>query len=142
MFIPTPNDPYVELEHQGIDYSCCRDFDYISRYRGLRQIVHNPNNIDSRMIAFETPNPFTSSGTEVTWHEVTSQEENRLDLIAQKTLGSAQYGWVIAYFNTIEDGYSCHVGQKLMIPKTITQLMQSGEILQNVTALKLNLGSE
>lgn len=142
MFILTPNDPYKTLEHKGIDYSCCRDFDYISRYRGLRQIVHNPDDIDERMITLENPNAFVTTNASLTWHEVTSDEENRLDLIANKYLGSAQYNWVIAYFNDIEDGYSCYIGQKLRIPRSITSLMQSGEILQNVTALKLNLGSE
>lgn len=142
MFILTPTNPYDKLEHKGIDYSCCRDFNYISRYRGLRQVVHSPEDLDERLVALETPNPFTSHDIEITWHEVTSSEENRLDLIAYKYLGSAQYGWVIAYFNTIEDGFSCHTGQKLMIPKGITYLMQSGEILQNITALRLNLGSE
>lgn len=142
MFILTPNEPYSELEHKGIDYSCCRDFNYISRYRGLRQVIHSPDDLEDRMVALENPNPFTSANMEIIWHEVTNSEENRLDLIAYKYLGSAQYGWVIAYFNTIEDGFTCHTGQKLMIPTGITSLMQSGEILQNVTALKLNLGSE
>lgn len=142
MFILTPTEPYVELEHKGIDYSVCRGFDYISRYRGLRQVIHNPDDQSERIVALESPNPFISTNTDVTYHEVTSSEENRLDLIAYKYLGSAKYGWVIAYFNSIEDGFSCATGQKLMIPNSITALMQSGEILQNVSALKLNLGSE
>lgn len=142
MFILTPNDSYVELEHKGIDYTACRDFDYISRYRGLRQVIHNPDDLTDRMVTLEAPNPFVSNDLDVVWHEVTSSEQNRLDLIAYKYLGSAQYSWVIAYFNNISDGFSCHTGQKLRIPRSITALMQSGEILQNVTALKLNLGSE
>lgn len=142
MFILTPNNSYVELDHQGIDYTACRDFNYISRYRGLRQVIHSPDDLTDRMVTLETPNAFTSNNLDVIWHEVTSAEENRLDVIAYKRLGSAQYAWVIAYFNNITDGFSCHTGQKLKIPRSITALMQSGEILQNVTALKLNLGSE
>lgn len=142
MFILTPNDPYVSLDHKGIDYSCCRDFDYISRYRGLRQVIHNPEDIDNRMIALESPNPFITNNIDVLWHEVESNEQNRLDIIAYKYLGSAQYAWVIAYFNNIEDGYTCQTGQKLVIPRSITSLMQSGEVLQNISALRLNLGSE
>lgn len=142
MDVPNLNRPYRELEHEGIDYSCCRDFDYISRYRGLRQVVHNPDNIDDRYVSLETPNPFISNDTEVIWHEVLGDEINRLDLLANRYLGSAQYSWVIAYFNGIEDGYSCHLGQKLKIPTSITDLMNTGEILQSVTALTLNLGSE
>ena len=83
----------------------------------------------------------TSSGAR-SWHEVESVEENRLDLIAYKYLGSASYSWVIAYFNQIEDGFTCRLGQKLMIPKSVTDLMQTGEILQPVTALTLNLARE
>ena len=142
MFILNTNEPYATLDHKGIDYSCCKEFEYISRYRGLRQVVRNPDDSDDRFITFETPNPFISSNVRVIWYEVTSSEQNRLDLIAYKYLGSAQYNWVIAYFNEIEDGFSCRTGQKLMIPVGITELMQSGEILQNITALKLNLGSE
>jgi hypothetical protein len=63
-------------------------------------------------------------------------------LIAEKFLGSASYAWVIAYFTQIEDGFTCRLGQQLKIPKSITDLMRSGEILQSVTALTLNLGSE
>lgn len=142
MFILNPTEPYSVLEHKGITYSSCRDFNYISRYRGLRQVIHSPEDLDDRLVALESPNPFVSTNLEVKWHEVTNDEENRLDLIAFKYLGSAQYGWVIAYFNTIEDGFSCYNGQKLMIPTGITDLMKSGEILQNVTALRLNLSSE
>lgn len=142
MNIPTLERPYENLDHKGITYSCCRDFAYISRYRGLRQVIHNPNDIDERMILLETPNPFTSQQTEVRWHEVTSSEVNRLDIIANKYLGSPSYAWVIAYFNNIEDGFTCNTGQKLMIPTSITNLMNNGEILSNVTALQLNLGSE
>lgn len=138
----TPDRPYDELEHKGIKYTACRDFDHISRYRGLRQVIHNPNDNDDRMILLETPNAFISNQTNIIWHEVESTEVNRLDLIANKYLGSASYAWVIAYFNEIEDGYTCSMGQKLKIPKTITSLMNSGEILQTVTALQLNLGEE
>lgn len=142
MFILKPVEPYKILDHKGIDYSCCRDFSYISRYRGLRQVIHSPEDLDDRLIGLETPNPFISTNVEIRWHEVTNAEQNRLDLIANRYLGSPQYGWVIAYFNSIEDGFTCYTGQKLMIPTSITDLMQSGEILQNVSALQLNLGSE
>lgn len=142
MKIHTPDRLYDKLEHKGITYSCCRDFDYISRYRGLRQVIHNPDDLSDRMILLETPNPFISQNSEIIWHEVTNSETNRLDLIAYKYLGSTSYAWVIAYFNDIEDGYSCNTGQKLMIPTSITNLMNNGEILESVTALRLNLGSE
>ena len=95
-----------------------------------------------RLVSLESPNPLQIQNVPIIYHEVENSEVNRLDLIADKYLGSAQYSWVIAYFNNISDGFSCNTGQKLMIPTSITALMASGELLQNVTALKLNLGSE
>jgi hypothetical protein len=132
--------PYSTIPHEGIAYSVCVDYNHISRYRNLRQVVHLPNSSD-RYITLETVNPF-SSNLEVQYHEVTLQEENRLDLIANKYLGSATYSWVIAYFNEIEDGYTVREGQIIIIPKNITSLLSKGEILAPVTALKLNLGEE
>lgn len=133
--------PYKEIEHTGIAYLNCKPFNHISRYRNLRQVSHNPNSID-KYTTLETINPFVTN-TEVIYHEVTVEEENRLDLIAYKELGSATYSWVIAYFNRIEDGYTVREGQKLVIPKKgVTALLEKGEILAPVSALKLNLGEE
>ena len=54
----------------------------------------------------------------------------------------ATYGWVIAYFNSIEDGYTVREGQRLVLPGSVTALLSKGEILAPITALKLNLGEE
>ena len=132
--------PYKTLDYKGIQYASCRDFNHISRYRGLRQVIHSPNEPD-RLVTLETPNPFTTS-TDVNYYEVSSDTENRLDLIAYRFLGSAQYAWVIAYFNGIEDGFTCREGQRLAIPKSISSLFNTGEILQAIPASTLNLGSE
>lgn len=94
------------------------------------------------MVVLETVNPFTNVNISFRYHEVLANEENRLDLLAHEYLGSAEYGWVIAYFNDITDGYTVRPGQRIKIPKDITSLMNTGEILQSVTALQLNLGSE
>lgn len=131
--------PYDELDHEGIIYSVCRDFNHISRYRNLRQVVHRPG--PDRYVTLETVNPFVTN-TEIKYHEVTSTEVDRLDLIAESELGSATYGWVIAYFNSIEDGYTVREGQRLVIPNSVTALLSTGEILAPITALKLNLGEE
>lgn len=135
------NHPYQEIPYEGIQYTNCRDYSHISRYKGLRQVVHNPDNTDERYMALETVNPFTTNA-EVDYYEVPSRYENRLDIIAYEELGSASYAWVIAYFNNIEDGFSVHEGQLIKIPKNISSLFNSGEILQTVPALGLNLGSE
>lgn len=135
------NHPYQEIPYEGIQYTNCRDYGHISRYKGLRQVVHNPDNTDERYMALETVNPFTTN-SDVDYYEVPSRYENRLDIIAYEELGSASYAWVIAYFNNIEDGFSVHEGQLIKIPKNISSLFNSGEILQTVPALGLNLGSE
>lgn len=132
--------PYDEIEHKGIAYSTCKDFNHISRYRNLRQVVHDPDSFD-RCITLETVNPFVTH-TVVKYHEVTVVEENRLDIIAEKELGSATYSWVIAYYNHIEDGYTVREGQRLIIPTSVTALLGKGEILAPITAVKLNLGEE
>lgn len=132
--------PYNVIEYNGIQYTTCRDFDHVSRYKGHRQVIHNADG-DDRFVTLEIPNAF-SSNLDVEYYEVPKTEENRLDIIAYKKLGSANYAWVIAYFNSIEDGFSCHEGQLLQIPNNITSLFNSGEILATVSALNLNLGSE
>ena len=132
---------YKTIEHEGIVYSTCKDFNHISRYRNLRQVVHLPNSTD-RYETLETSNAFVTH-TEIIYHEVTVNEVNRLDLIAQQELGLATYGWVIAYFNNIEDGYSVMEGQKLKIPKKgVTSLLNKGEVLAPISKTKLNLGEE
>ena len=132
--------PYTELEHEGIVYSSCKEFDHISRYRNLRQVVHCPDVIE-RYITLETVNPFTTH-TKVKYHEVTALEENRLDLIAEAELGSATYAWVVAYFNSIEDGFTVSEGQRLVIPESVTALLSNGEILAPIAYTRLNLGEE
>ena len=132
--------PYDTIEYSGIQYTTCREYNHISRYKGLRQIIHNADNED-RFMSHETSNPFETHA-EVQYYEVPATEENRLDMIAYKTLGDAQYAWVIAYFNSIEDGFSCREGQVLAIPNSISSLFNSGEILASVPATSLNLGTE
>lgn len=136
--------PYYKIPYSGIAYGHCVDYDHISRYKGLRQVTHNANSDTTnsdRFITLETPNPFTSNA-EVSFYDVPYQEENRLDVIAYKKLGSAQYAWIIAYFNGIEDGFTVREGTRLRIPNNISQLFNSGEILASVSALTLNLGTE
>lgn len=132
--------PYTTIPHEGIVYSVCRDFNHISRYRDLRQVIHYSD--EGRHSILETANPFVTN-LQVKYHEVLATEENRLDIIAEKELGSATYSWVLAYFNRIEDGFTVREGQKLVFPKDgVTALLNNGEVLAPITALKLNLGEE
>lgn len=141
MIIQDTLKPYKELEYSGIQYTNCRDYQHICRYKGLRQVIHNYNDIDTRFTALETVNVFSPT-ISVVYHTVGPDEENRIDLLAYKYLGSANYAWVISYLNKIEDGYTIHSGQVLAIPTDISTLFNQDEILGNVNALKLNLGTE
>lgn len=133
--------PYDVMDHTPIQYGVCRDYNHLCRHRGLRQVVHDPSNEDIRFVALENANPFQTQA-EVTYYEVPLAHENRLDLIAQKLLGSPQYRWIIAYFNGIEDGYSVKEGQVIKCPKNISTLFNKGEILSPINPLQLNLGTE
>lgn len=133
--------PYDSLPYVPIQYGTCRDYNHLSRYRGLRQVVHDPSNENDRFTSLETPNPFTSHA-DVTYYEVPPMHENRLDLIADKLLGSAQYRWVLAYFNGIADGYTVKEGQVLICPNSVSTLFNKGEVLAPINPLQLNLGTE
>lgn len=132
--------PYDVIQKRGIEYSVCKDYDHISRYRGLRQVIHCPTDSD-RITTLETPNPFITN-TEVYYYEVPNKYENRIDLIARDELGSCEYAWVISYFNRIEDGFTVNAGQRLVIPKSFYDLFNTGEVLQSIPATQLNLGQE
>lgn len=132
--------PYKILDYKGIQYTSCYDYSHISRYSRLRQLIHNPDDED-RFISLESDNPFTTNA-EVIYYTVPVAEENRLDLIAEKFLGSATYSWVIAKFNEIPDGYSVFAGQRLQIPKSVTALFDAREMLAPVSAFNMNLGTE
>ena len=133
-------DPYKVIPHKGIEYAVCRDFGHISRYKGLRQIVYNPNDSE-RFIALETVNTIASKAS-YRYYTVPTQEENRLDLIAYKFYGSPNYSWIISYLNNIEDGFTVYEGQKLKIIDNFTDLFAKGELLASIPAMSLNLGSE
>lgn len=140
MYIQNTLIPYQVIEKRGIEYSVCKDYSHVSRYRGLRQVIHLPTSND-RITTLETPNAFVTN-LNVKYYEVPNKYENRLDLIARDTLGSAEYSWVISYFNRIEDGFNVKEGQKLMIPTSFYDLFKTGEILQSIPATSLNLGQE
>ena len=140
MKFPDTWHPYKEVERDPIQYTYCNDYNHISRYKSLRQVIHQGLS-DDRFIALETVNTIPES-TDVRYYIVPHKLENRLDLIAEEQLGSATYAWVIAYFNKIQDGYTAIEGTKLAIPVSISSLFENGQILESVTATRLNLGSE
>lgn len=133
--------PYKVIPYDGIDYTVCRDFNHISRYKGLRQVVHNPTDTAKRFITLETVNALTSNAS-YRYYTVPTSEENRLDLIAYKFYGSPNYSWVISYMNNIEDGFTVYEGQKIKILDSFSDLFAQGEILASIPPMSLNLGSE
>lgn len=133
--------PYKVIPYDGIDYTVCRDFNHISRYKGLRQVVHNPTDTAERFITLETVNALTSNAS-YRYYTVPVSEENRLDLIAYKFYGSPNYSWVISYMNNIEDGFTVYEGQKIKILDSFSDLFAQGEILASIPPMSLNLGSE
>lgn len=140
MYIQDTNTPYDIVKRDPIQYTYCADFEHLSRYRGLRQVIHQGMSKD-RFVALETTNPFETSAT-VRYYTVPHHLENRLDIIAQEQLGSADYAWVLAYFNNIQDGYTVLERTRLAIPESVSALFEKGEILASISAVKLNLGSE
>ena len=135
------NAPYKSADTGEIEYTVCKDYGHISRYKCLRQVAHNSNDFRSRFVALETVNAY-STDVPVNYYTVRQDEENRLDVIAYTQLGDAAYSWIIAYFNQIEDGFSVYPGQVLRIPKSISSLFADGQLLSTVSPLSLNLGSE
>ena len=131
---------YKELERDPIQYTYCASFNHISRYKSLRQVIHEGKS-NGRFVALETSNAFNTN-CKTKMYIVPSNRENRLDLIAKEQLGSATYSWVIAYFNNISDGFTVLEGTTLKIPQSLTDLFNNGEILSSIAVNHLNLGSE
>lgn len=134
--------PYKEVDYEGIEYTPCRDYNHISRYRRLRQVIHYINKQNKRFITNEVQNSYDYDNIEVEYFTVPLSMENRLDLISYKFYNTVSYNWVIAYINGIQDGYTVYEGQVLMIPKAITELFANGCVLSSVPATSLNLGTE
>lgn len=132
--------PYDEIERDDIQYTYCHQYNHISRYKGLRQVIHQGLSPE-RYIALETSNS-TSSLADSYYYTVPSRCTNRLDIIAKEQLGSASYAWVLAYLNNIVDGFTVAEGTILRIPNNISLLFNEGEILAPVKITSLNLSSE
>lgn len=132
---------YKKIDYKGIEYTVCKDFDHISRYKKLRQIIHYLENND-RYITLELQNSYDYNNLDIEYYLVTSDRENRLDLISYEFFGTTTYAWIIAYINEIQDGYTVFEGQVLMIPTVLSDLFTSGSVLSAVSPTSLNLGTE
>ena len=72
---------YKEVDYHGIEYTMCKDYEHISRYRRLRQVIHYLEGTD-RFMTLETQNKYSYSGVTYEYYTVTVDRENRLDLIS------------------------------------------------------------
>lgn len=133
--------PYKVLPHNGIEYTVCKDYNHISRYRRLRQVIHYLEGTQ-RFITSEIQNSYDYDSLDIEYYVVSTDRVNRLDLISYDYYQTTSYNWVIAYINEIADGYTVFEGQTLMIPKRINQLFGSGCVLASVPPTSLNLGTE
>lgn len=133
--------PYKTLPYEGIEYTVCKDYDHISRYRRLRQVIHYLEGTN-RFVTPETQNSYDYNNLDIEYYIVPSDRINRLDLISYDYYQTTTYNWVIAYINEIADGYTVFEGQSLMIPTKINQLFGSGCVLASVPPTSLNLGTE
>lgn len=132
--------PYKSVDYKGIEYTVCRDFDHLSRYKRLRQVIHYLEN--NRFITLEIQNNYQYIDLEIEYYTVPVDRENRLDLISYEYFGNTSYSWIIAYINGIYDGFTIFEGQILMIPKNLSDLFKSGCVLSAVSPTALNLGTE
>ena len=93
-------------------YAKPRQYNHTSRYSIYRQIIDNNNDI---YIETSNSTPVEDSTQDV-YHEVLKEEENRLDIIANKYYGSPDMFWVIAMGNNIVDPFVIKAGDILRIP--------------------------
>lgn len=133
--------PYKKVDYHGIEYTVCKDFGHISRYRKLRQVIHFLEN-DKRFISLETQNYYDFKDLDVEYYIVPTDRENRLDLISNDFYGTPEFGWVLAYINGLNDAFTVYEGRMLIVPKNLNNLYGSNEILGSIPATSLNLGTE
>ena len=133
--------PYKEVEYKGIEYTVCKEFDHISRYKRLRQVIHYLEGTQ-RFKTLEVQNSYDYDDIKIEYYIVTVETENRIDLISYKYFGTTSYSWIISYINQIYDGYTVFEGQVLMIPVNLSDLFKSGCVLSAVSPTSLNLGTE
>lgn len=104
----------VELLLRGdiMRYALPRKYKNISRYNIYRQIIDEQNDT-----YLETVNstPIDNSSKDI-YHEVLMEEENRLDIIADKYYGNASYWWILAMGNDFVDPFYVKAGTIIRIP--------------------------
>lgn len=139
--------PYKVVDYKGIEYTVCRNYNHISRYKRLRKVMHylaknNKKNGLTLFTTLEVQNSYDYNNIKVEYYQVPITRENRLDLISYDFYGTTSYSWIIAYINRIYDGYTVYEGQVLMMPTELSELFASNCVLSSIPPTSLNLGTE
>lgn len=101
-----------------------RSYKNNSRYQRIRLLQDDKGNIyHENWIKRQI-----DKSTEDSYHIVTLEDENRLDMIATIMYGTPRYWWVIALANDIIDPFDVPIGTELRIP-LIESLFNKGGIL-------------
>ena len=87
------------------------DRDHFSRYSKDRVID------DGSIFYLEYDSPIDLSSVRYVYHEITSEDVNRITLIAQKYYKNPLYWWMIAIMNGIQQAlWTPPIGTKIKIP--------------------------
>lgn len=108
----------------SIEYKSKVIYSNASRYGNLRTIQDE----DGKIYHESWFQKVVDYSSEDTYHTVTIQDENRLDIIANVYYGTPRYWWVIAIANYILDPFNVPVGSYLRIPP-LTSLYNEGGVL-------------
>lgn len=107
----------------GIEYQGKVTYKNASRYKNLRTIQ---NEADGKIFHESWFQKVIDHSPEDTYHTVTINEKNRLDIIANYYYGTPRYWWVVAIANYILDPFDVEVGSVLRIPPLIALYNKGG----------------
>ena len=102
-----------------------RKYKNISRYQIYRQISDDS-------VYTETFNQTKIDQNNDVYHEVSSSEENRLDIISNKYYSSPDFYWAIALANDIIDPFDVPQGMILRIPKINSLFNYKGPLYSRI----------
>lgn len=104
-------------------YSKPRDYEHTSRYGKYRQILDNSD------VYTETFNQtFVENSSDDVFHTVLTEQENRLDIIANIHYKDPSFFWVIALANNLIDPFVVQAGSVLRIPPLVSLYKLGGAL--------------
>ena len=108
-------------------YAKPRIYPYMSRYTIYRLIINNNETYTETVNQTKIPESNNDR-----YHEVLPEEENRLDIIAQKYYNDASFSWMIAMANDIIDPFFIKSGTVLRIPDFVDLFQWNSVLYQRV----------